>query len=222
MYDQGNDVVAAARQRSDSQGATLHLVDTGLADPARQLDLPLFQKRNFRLAYQAVAYVLERDSRLPLKPSQLEGAATVYIPGRMETLHIAGKTVILDGAHNVQKMTALVTSLRERYPSTPVAAVVAVAEAQDMRWQGALEVLVPEMQYVIATAFEVGQDVPKQSVTPQGVADYVRSFSEVGVEVRPHIVDALQALLARPEPLVLVTGSLYLMGMAKAHLKDLL
>lgn len=219
IYDQGAEVLDVVRQRCWQQNAFLNVLPREAQDLTAKFDMALFQKRNFGLAYAAVSHVLERDGRPPLDSRQLQKASEIYIPGRMEIVHLKDKTVVLDGAHNAQKMTALVASLRQKYPSQPIAAVIAVAEAKDKRWQGALQALVPQLRRVVVTSFEIAQDAPKQSVAPAIVADYIRSMADTEIAVRPSVDEALRLLLAGRQPIILVTGSLYIIGAAQTALE---
>lgn len=51
------------------------------------------------------------------------GLAAARVPGRMETYHKDGKTVIVDYAHNGMALAALLRSVRADYPGQPVTVV---------------------------------------------------------------------------------------------------
>lgn len=51
------------------------------------------------------------------------GLAAVRVPGRMETYSANGKTVVVDYAHNGMALEALLRSLREDYPASPLTVV---------------------------------------------------------------------------------------------------
>lgn len=51
------------------------------------------------------------------------GLAGAFVPGRMETCHRDGKTVIVDYAHNGMALEALLRSVREDYPGQPLTVV---------------------------------------------------------------------------------------------------
>lgn len=52
-----------------------------------------------------------------------EGLAQARVPGRMETYHAGGKTVIVDYAHNGMALEALLRSVAQDFPDAPVAVV---------------------------------------------------------------------------------------------------
>jgi dihydrofolate synthase/folylpolyglutamate synthase len=211
MYEQGKDVMEVVQQRCALQQARLHTVQT--SDAFAGYGLPLFQQRNLRLAQEVVAYVLQRDGRPPLAPRQLQSASQVLVPGRMETFHIGEKILIIDGAHNEQKMTALTSSITAAYPDQPVAVLLSVVHGQDERWRKSLGVLLPSVSSCIVTSFhQEADDRIKSSVAAEDIAAYVRSISDTSLQVEPDVEKAFTLLQQSKEPILLVTGSLYLLG----------
>lgn len=212
-YTQAEEVMEVFRDVAARQQATLHEVTPAADLPQVEKSLPLFQQRNFYLALQAANYILERDHRSILTPAQLANAASVNIPGRMEMFKLQGKTIVLDGAHNGQKMEAFIESLRQKFPGEPFAALVAFAKARDNRWQYALDELLPNAERLIITSFQLEpDDTPKDSLDVAEVAAYITP-RHGAITTEPDTVKAFQALLDAPESLLVVTGSLYLLGL---------
>lgn len=209
MYEQAAGIMDAVAACCCRQTARLHVAEAPAI--SRTSLLPLFQQRNFQLANQAVEYGLRRDTQAGLTVEQRRQAAKAYVPGRMELLHLPGKTVILDGAHNEQKMEALLASVQARFPNQELAALVASVEGQDERWQRLFDVLMPAARHLMLTAFALEQDTPKLSVAPDRLAGYLRGQGYHTYAVEPNLQTALPALLNRPEPVLVVTGSLYLL-----------
>jgi dihydrofolate synthase / folylpolyglutamate synthase len=216
MYEQPDevmDVVAAACKR---ENAMLHKLTPGKQESA-SAHLPLFQQRNFYLAEQAAQYVLDRDGHPKLKPSQIKHAAEVHIPGRMEVYHTHGKTIILDGAHNEQKMAAFAQSVHAAFPGQPIATLAAFVGTKTERWQAPLSILSAMAEHIIVTSFEVesGKLTSKEAVDPKELHDYLQSGK---VSLEPDLTAACRELLARPEPLLLITGSLYMLHDAREQI----
>ena len=215
---QADEIMQVIEKQVATQHATLHVINRSATNSYDSL--PLFQRRNFGLAEAVVDYVLERGDEPRLTEVQKDTASQVSIPGRMEEFIVKGKTVIFDGAHNEQKMMALMQSVAAKYPDQSVATLLSVSEAGDDRWERTGEVVAKKTDYVIATSFQLEQDAPKVSVPPARVAAHLRSRGYGAVEIEPSLRLALQKLLARPEPLLLITGSLYLLGQAKLLLLE--
>ncbi len=131
----------------------------------------------------------------------------------MDIVSFKGKTVIVDGSHNEQKIAALARSIRAAYPDQKIAALVSfVGGNSDIRWQRGVGALCRITDAIVVTTFKAEQDVPKHSVDPMLIARYCQAvpFSEVIVEEDPRL--AFEKAMARPEPIILVVGSFYLLN----------
>jgi len=210
MYEQGPEVMAVIRKVCNEKQARLHVA---LPSPEiTGVHLPLFQQRNLGLAAQTVDFVLERDNRPKLTKGQIHQAAQTLIPGRMEVHEIAGKTVVIDGAHNAQKMTTLVSSLQAAYPGQRVAALVTFVDGPEERWQGGLTALLPIVNKLIITSFATSQDMAKHSVELSKLQNFCKSLQSSEPIVLPEPLNAFRELLTSSESLLLVAGSFYLLS----------
>jgi dihydrofolate synthase/folylpolyglutamate synthase len=215
MYGQGREVDPVFTEAAAKQRATLNFVTPDHDDHSSLL--PLFQQRNFRLAHQAVAAALARGGIDPLTAEQIRQAQATRIPARMEVFSVNGKTIIVDGSHNGQKIGTLMASLRERYPARPVAALVAFVDGEAIRWQQGLDALLPSVDSLVITAFTATQDTPKTSVRPRVIADYAAGKIKK-IVVEPEPAAALTRLLAETADVYLVVGSFYLLN----HIRPLI
>ncbi len=213
MFRQGSEIMSAVQERARQKQADLHLLDDQeIAEGSAEL--PLFQRRNFTLADAAVSHVLARDGHIPLGLHERQRASEVQIPGRMETFNIGGKTVILDGAHNEQKLTALLGSVAERYPGQQIAALTAFIEKPEAldRTQRCLKIIEPVVSELTVTEFGGPQDAPFISVAADIVGALAKTagFSHVIAEQDPH--DAFHKLLSSHHDVVIVVGSFFLLN----------
>lgn len=217
-YSQNQEIDSVLMGAAAKKQATLHRI-TALKHGYYQPSLPLFQQRNLYLAEQAVDFVLVRDGRTKLSDKQIQAAVKVQIPGRMEIHRIKGKVTVFDGAHNEQKMTALTQSLRAAFPDKSVAALAAFVEAEPDRWQPALDVLVPAAKHIIVSSFNLEPDDRlKKSMDTQHLTDYLHKHGFAATQAEPNLAVACRELLERPEPVLLVTGSLYVLSEARRYL----
>ena len=215
MYDQGPEVIDVVTSRCTRQNAALHLITEQSAFDVSAA-LPLFQRRNLHLAEQAVTYVLDRDGRSALTQAQFTAAAETYIPGRMDIVQSGGKTIIFDGAHNEQKMTTLLASIAAAFPDKPLAALVAFSGNDRERWRDALNHVTSAAAHIIVTSFDLEPDDRiKTSLPASEVAAYLASQAYAAYEVYPELAKACEVLLQRPEPVLLVTGSFYMLHPAR-------
>lgn len=216
-YDQGAEVMEVIRERAQHQQADLHIIDQELSDNFTHL--PLFQRRNFGLARAVVSEVLTRDGVTQLGDGALKRAANVYIPARMEQFTVGGKTVILDGAHNAQKMQALRDSLRAQFPGQPIAVLVAFKAKQPARVEQAAEVLTRLASHIIVTSYGKPTPVEPYGEDPELVAALCKIHGFWQIETVANPVHAFRQLLSRPEPILVITGSFYLFNDIRPLLK---
>jgi dihydrofolate synthase/folylpolyglutamate synthase len=133
-----------------------------------------------------------------------EGLATVSWPGRFEVM-LERPTVVLDGAHNGEGVKALVETIEDFRQGRKVKLLFASME--DKEWRLMLNMLVDVVDEVVLTRVSMAR-----SAAPEVLARHIAGRV-------PHRVidDARQALGflladARPEDILLVAGSLYLLG----------
>lgn len=212
MYEQSPEVMKAVHERAAAVGAIVHTIRE--ADTAPQLPLPeqmpAFQKRNWLLAHRAFRYVAQRDS-LPVDNTQaISATQSLQIPGRMEVTHIGGKTLIMDGAHNQQKMAAFVNSFRQRHPGQKATVMAAFKTGKD--YEAALSILAPITNTLIATSFNTSQDLPAVATDPALVASHAASAGITTVIIEPDHTAAYDKLLRSHDHICIVTGSFYLLG----------
>lgn len=185
------------------------------------LFLPLFQRRNFGLALKAASYAMKRDYKSQISHENQLKAAKVLIPARMETFNFEDKTIILDGAHNSQKLHALIGSIKTKYPNQAVAVLVSFVGGRSYRLESSFDELTTLSDNLILTAFSGHQDLPHNAVKPEVLADMARSrgFSKLVIEDDPIV--AFRKLLERPEKILVVTGSFFIMNEVRPLAKAL-
>jgi dihydrofolate synthase/folylpolyglutamate synthase len=164
------------------------------------------QGKNAAIAI-AVARLLSKDWR-PLEKSRvIRGIETAYWPGRLEVVS-DNPRVLVDGAHNEEGAEALKKYVQE-FISSPCVLVFAVM--RDKNIEKLSDILFPLAQKVICTRFRyfkaaVPEDIQKQAYRYQ---DRIVSQPDVEKAVRT----ALR--FAKPDGIVLVAGSLFLVGEVK-------
>jgi dihydrofolate synthase / folylpolyglutamate synthase len=205
-YQQDPKIMAVIESAARQKQADLHIL-TGVSNgvPAT---LPLFQQRNFGLASEAVGFWLNHKGVRPLRKAGRLEAANVHIPARMEIRYIVQKMIVLDSAHNVQKIQGLANSLQDSFPDKKIAVLVAFSKSGGRQIKDLLAALQPYVTHCIAT------QPPAQNKhgwhDPAEIAAAAKQAGIESVEYFADYHDALAALIHRPEPLLLATGSIYL------------
>ncbi len=143
------------------------------------------------------------------------------LPGRFEQLEVAGRHVILDGAHNPMKLAALGDLLR-RSGRAPVEVVAAVGAGKDL--DGCARELKGIAPRVVATTFEQ----PAGVVGPRGwpsakLAAALRGVGAAEVDTYDSLAAAVTDAVTKNEPgdVIVVTGSFLHLAAAREVLQGL-
>jgi dihydrofolate synthase/folylpolyglutamate synthase len=206
MHRQDDAVMGVVREVSMRRQADLHIVERTADAPGF---LPLFQRRNFSLATNVVSFILQRDNIGQLTPAQISDAARVHIPARMEQFRKKRKIILLDNAHNPQKLHALREAIDEQYPNKSIALMLAFVAGRGRNTEEMIEAIIPVSEHVIATTIPAGSH-NRGSCDPDEIAD-ICGTNHVAAEAIDDTTEAYHALLDRPEDVLVVTGSTYLL-----------
>ena len=191
-------------------GATVHVVE-----PAEGEFRPPYQCVNWALAKETVTFLSERDG-FEL-PSSIDRYRQVTPPARYEWFTVGGHRVLLDGAHNPQKVAGLVAAVHDEGLG-PFPTLATLSSAPHSKLIQTLEEMAPIVSHLIIPEFVLGQDnKTKVSLASNEVAQIA---ADVGIPAQI-VIDlplALRTLLADPNPDLLITGSLYLAALVRPFL----
>jgi dihydrofolate synthase/folylpolyglutamate synthase len=171
-----------------------------------------FQARNGATAVEA-ARLLRAHGFAIDDGAIARGLLRARIPGRAELLHDT-VPVLLDGAHNAEKVAALAHDVPALLPARPGGRRIGVVGLLDVK-QGdeMLRSIVPVIDVLIATAPRVLAKDPKDAGAIAEIARANGFAGEVIVEPEPPLAIERGLRLAHPgADSILVTGSLYLVG----------
>lgn len=219
MYSQSHEVDEVFIKKAKDVDAKLTFCDQkNLASEysMHDTDLPLFQRRNWLLAAKVFTNSAEDFGLEQLTSDQLERSLGTYVPARMDYSVLNNVQVIMDGAHNEQKMTAFVDSFIAKYPGQKVPVVLALKHDKDH--SAVLNVLKPIVSKLIVTKFENQQDLPTFAESTSALAEKAVSagYSEVVSFENP--MDALNHAVSLDKDTVVVTGSFYLISQLRSKL----
>lgn len=213
MYEQAEDIMAVIRQWVSEQQAVLRTTSEAAEREKGRVDisnLPLYQQRNWLLSCYVYSYVQQRDQLPELIEQDLQTTLSVRVPGRMDTRKINGKTLIMDGAHNEQKVATFIASFQHAYPGVKPAVLVALKEGKE--YQKVMPLLADLATHLYLTTFETSQDLPARSTDPEALSETVRHYNDVPLEVQTDQSAAFKALMADPANVVIIIGSFYLLS----------
>lgn len=214
MYGQDPEIMAVVRSWVDSHEAQLTVLEqTTEASAAEQssMTMPDFQKRNWLLARHVQGYVTERDGLKELSKESLRATQCLQVPARMDAVQVDQKTIVMDGAHNFQKIMAFIDSFKRKYPHVKPALLVSFKTGKD--FEPVIPILSELASRIIITTFGGTQDMPLHSMDPDILGKaFKNSSDELLVDVIVDQHEAYQALLNSSGEIKVITGSFYLIA----------
>ena len=155
----------------------------------------------------ALAVAALHAAGLPLREENVRyGLSKVNWPGRFEEIQPG---VILDGAHNPHSAAVLAQTWRMIFPGKKPTLIFSAVAAKDIA--GILEILAPLAARIMLCPLETPRAVPTDELAACLPPDAPPH------EKHDHFAAAYAAAIAHAEPL-LVAGSLFLVGEARAYL----
>ena len=172
------------------------------------LNLNEYQKRNFLLACSVVDYILEKNVKHSLNMEQIKNASNIIIPGRFEVIKLKNKTIILDGAHNPQKINSLVENVLKNYPDESTRILIALSSSDEQKNNEILLSLIKMTSKITITQLS--------PINNQELEEKYELFKTIldGQDVN-YLGDPKKALtnsLDSSENVLIITGSFYLVG----------
>jgi dihydrofolate synthase/folylpolyglutamate synthase len=164
------------------------------------------QAGNAVLAFEAVREII-KGNRLALR----RGIADVFIPCRLEEMP-GRPRIVLDGAHNADKMSATAESVR-KFKYRKLILIVGLAKNKDAA--GILKNIIPLADSVYLTRF---LNKGRKSQCLRRIIKISRRLTKknISVFIDPHEALAAAKKRAGQEDLILVTGSFFLTGELRA------
>jgi dihydrofolate synthase / folylpolyglutamate synthase len=168
-----------------------------------------FQVENVAIAVAALTELRSAGFAIPDRAIR-EGVRAARWPARLDLVRET-PSILVDGAHNPPAAEALAEAMRDLFPGRTVSLVVGVLNDKDLK--GMAAALGP-----LASRTFAGRPKTPRGFDAEEVAAAFRSYSES--VALPSIRDAIDAAVraARPEDIVLITGSIYTAGEALDHL----
>jgi len=167
-------------------------------------------RRNAAVAGSLLEVIGAAEPRLAVDDATFERALrSVRWPGRLAIVHESPR-VVVDGAHNVQGVLALRAALPAITGNVPVRLIFSAM--RDKHWREMAQLLAPLAREVVVT--EIGG---KRGLSGAELATAFPASLEPRIIASP--AQALTTLIAEDAGApILVTGSLFLVGMVYAEL----
>jgi dihydrofolate synthase/folylpolyglutamate synthase len=203
----------AVRRSPDKPGGTLEMGVRGVHGDYRDIAVtaPTYQAPNVAVAVAAAECVLGRTLDADALRASL---AAMTFPGRFE-LVCSDPPLVIDGAHNPQAAAVLATAVTEAWPDVHRMPWCLLGVLKDKDVAGIVAALDP-----VVERFVVTQSHSERAREAGDLAGIVERVTGAWPEIVPDLAEALaHAREHAAASGVLVTGSLYTVGEARALLR---
>jgi dihydrofolate synthase/folylpolyglutamate synthase len=230
------DALAIVRRRAARMGAPLTVVEpapiVGMSRDGIEVELPRLGRTKIGLrgrhqaANAAVAdAVLDALGAAGIadvgEAARRAGYANARWPGRLELLSIGGVDVLLDGAHNPAGAAALATALDDLRPFLASGrATVVTASMADKDVDGIVAALARASALAGARVIATKVDVPRALGAGELARRWAATEPGWSVSTEPDASAAISRAIDEADGPVIIAGSLYLVGLARARLVD--
>lgn len=177
-----------------------------------------YQVENASLAL-AACISLERVGFTIPEEAKRQGLSTAFFPGRFEVIVSGKQLIILDGAHNEAKMKAFLQALQAYYPHQKKVFIVGFKRNKDTASMIRELFAIDNAKFIFTEFSNTGDYLRSNSMS----LDQLRSSSEEAgsqreIEYIASVPDAFAKAQVSNKELIIVTGSLYLVGEMREYL----
>ena len=172
------------------------------------------QYSNIALALKTVRLIAQRDGWKFDQKLIEDALRRVELPGRFELIEFAGKTIIFDGAHNKQKLTATLSSVRDVFPDQNLGIVFSSSKGDDI--DSLVKIIQPAATQLVVTEYHTeALDMYKPAFDFTSYSDkydlnYIAIHSEIADLIKSSAVD-----------LWLISGTFYILDSMKKEIEKL-
>lgn len=169
-----------------------------------------YQVENTTLALEVVLFLSKRDRFFFNEMIIRKALQTTEIPGRMEVFMTEKKSVVIDGAHNPQKMRTFLQSLKKLYPGKTFDFLVAFK--RDKEVTAMIRMIIPYARKIIVTSFFVSDTMMNISAEPREIVAVIKAQGFENTESISDSTEAVKESIKRAKNILVITGSMYLIG----------
>lgn len=179
----------------------------------------IHQVENCSLALFCLFLISKRD-KFDINIKKLKTSlAKAYFIGRFDIQYKNGKTIIIDGAHNPQKMRAFISSLKKIYLQKKFDFLIAVLATKE--YKKILRVIIP-----VASSITISS-IPQASPDFQHVSADIEKMKQALIKrgfkntaVIKNQKEAIDTVFKKAKNTIVITGSLYFLGEVYRYLND--
>jgi len=183
--------------------------------------LARYQVENASIALSTVLLIGRRDLFQISENSIRQVFKDYTFAGRMEIFEINGTQIVLDGAHNPQKMRAFLLSLKKAFPKLQRNYIVAFKEGKNAKQM--IDMIGPTAHSIMMTNFFIDvMDMGHGSQNPLQLSLEINNILKNRIKTNPNPMKAFEAVLAQTKKneIIIVTGSLYLISCLYNYIRE--
>lgn len=204
IYRQSSEIMKPIMEWTKAKAATVQIInDSNILVNS----LPDYHRRNWFLAFNAYLYIQKREHWNEVDQTLINNTQKIGIPGRMEIIKYKNKTIIMDGAHNEQKMETLINSYKAKFNNTKPIVIIAIKKGKEYK-KIVTSLLTLSNNFIITSL----HDPFIKSIEPEVLRKEFIKHSGVEVRLSSDLNHALEIASKMNEKNIIVTGSLYLMA----------
>lgn len=175
-----------------------------------------YNSRNLNLANTVAEFI----SNKKLNESTLNKFRSITIPGRFEIINKHNKTIILDGAHNPQKLNYLKAQIKDNFPNQDIRVVLSFSDSKQNNLRECLDIISQISKYIVLTEYilDFGPKIPISAEIIQKEAIKLNKFNEIKV-IKDHEM-LVNNVLRNDKQITVVTGSFYLLNNINSALRQ--
>lgn len=178
----------------------------------KNLILPLhgeYQAENMGGALAVLYEVSKRDGFKLNIESVRKSVEKIEIPGRFQVFSFKKKKIVIDGAHNAQKMEYFISSLKKTYPDRKFDFLISFKKGKDFSTM--LNHIVPIAETIYITEFEVfNQGLRLTPLSRNEIAENLENLGFKSYELCDNSNSALHKIKNSLYDMTVITGSMYL------------
>lgn len=169
------------------------------------------QIENATLALAAVLFLSKRDGFRFDEEKIRQSLEKAKFAARFEVIRYKNKTIVVDGAHNPQKMSILIKTLSSIFPNKKFVFLIAFKKDKEFR-KILKEIILVADKLVITRFFTNTQDWLHFSQKPAKIVEVLKKLGFNDYLITDNAKQGLDKALEQDNNILVVTGSLYLIA----------
>jgi len=174
-----------------------------------------YQVENCSLALTGL-YLLSKKNHFKINiPIIRVVLKTVSFAGRFQIFETKRRDIVVDGAHNPQKMRAFIFSLKKIYPGQRFNFLISFSRSKDQipTMRNMLKYIIPLSDKIFLTGFTlVGNDSLHKSVNLEKIIAILKEFNFKNYQTVVNNRLTIKRIIRESDSTLVITGSLYLIS----------